>query len=246
MDDLAILASRVSPKPIYIRLHRFEVDENKTFQKIDWNNVKSLICVSEAYRDYVQAKFSNLGINVPIHVVYNGIDTNLFSYNEKVNNPLRMCTLGNLVYRKRVFDLIINNPDLDIDVGGEGVERRVLEDAIERFNLKATLLGKVELPDFYHHHDIFINNSEDEGFCVALIEAMSCGLIPLVFDWKTAREAVPPEYIYGDYGEMRRKLVRILNLPEEKIIEEKKAVRRIVEKRFTAKDQALNFLRIFE
>jgi glycosyltransferase involved in cell wall biosynthesis len=245
MDNLAVLASRVSPKPIHIRLHRGEIDTGM-FKKINWNNVKSLICVSKAYRNYVKEKISILDISVPIHVIYNGVDTEVFSYKEKLNTPYRLCTLGNLDYRKRVFDLIINNPDLQIDVGGDGIERRVLEDVIERFNLKAKLFGKVELPKFYHQHDVFMSNSEDEGFCVALIEAMSCGLIPLVFDWKSAREAVPPKYIYRDYGEMRKKLERVLHLSKEKILEEKETIRRIVEDKFNVKDQASNFLNILE
>ncbi|TET26250.1 MAG: glycosyltransferase [Candidatus Bathyarchaeum sp.] len=241
-DEFANIMSKVSSKPIYVRLHRTEA-YNPTFLKTaNFENIKTIITVSKYYKKIVREL---VGDKVPIHVVPNGVDTEKFSYNPHVHRPLKICTVSNLTHRKRIFDLIVNNPDSKIDIGGKGEERRILEDAINRFNLKAKLCGWVELPEFYHQHDIFIMNSSDESFGVSMVEAMSCGLIPLCFAWHGVEEILPPEYIYHNYQEMREKVSKIQEMSKTEISQIKRKMRSIVESKFSLEQQAKNFISIF-
>jgi len=241
-DELASITSRVSLKPIFVRLHRYEAHNPLHIRTANLKNIKAIITVSNFYKMIVK---EIVGDEVPIYVVPNGVDTEKFSFNPHIHNPLRICTVSNLVPRKRIFDLIVNNPELEIDIGGEGEEKRILEDAIKRFDLKAKLYGFVRLPEFYHQHDIFIMNSSDESFGVALVEAMSCGLIPLCFAWHGVKEILPRDYLYYDYQEMNEKIRRFKEMPKTQLMRIKREIRKIVESRFTLERQAQNFISIF-
>ena len=75
------------------------------------------------------------------------------------------------------------------------VERRV--EASERLRSRVTLCGQInhaEMTHFYSASDIFVSGSHAEGSGYALIEAMACGVIPLVTDIPSFR------VIAGDCG----------------------------------------------
>ena len=242
-DEFACLMSHVSSKPIYVRLHRWEVHNPVYLLSANLKNVKAIITVSNHYKRLVEELVKDV---VPVYVVPNGVDTKRFYYNPRIHRPLRICTVGNLIPRKRFFDLIVNNPDLEIDIGGKGEERLILEEAIRRFKLKAKICGYVKLPEFYYEHDIFIQNSSDESFGVALVEAMSCGLIPLCFDYPVAEEIVPREFIYRSYDELREKIAKLNQMSDEELSRIKRGMRMIVEEKFSLEKQAKAFTAIFD
>lgn len=240
-DEMASVMSRTSKKPIYVRLHRNEAHNPIHIRTAKLENIKAIITVSNFYKNIVK---EIVGDKIQVYVVPNGVDTEFFSYNPHIHTPLRICTLSYLTPRKRIFDLIVNNPDLEINIGGEGGEKRILEDAIKRFNLKARLYGFVKLPEFYHQHDIFIMNSSDESFGVALIEAMSCGLIPLCFAWHGVEEILPPEHIYYNYEELREKISQIKEMSNTEITHIKRKIRSIIQSKFSLEEQAKSFISI--
>ncbi|XP_074823351.1 phosphatidylinositol N-acetylglucosaminyltransferase subunit A isoform X1 [Natator depressus] len=72
-------------------------------------------------------------------------------------------------------------PDLHFLVGGEGPKRIVLEEVRERYQLhdRVRLLGALEHQDVRNvlvQGHIFLNTSLTEAFCMAIVEAASCGL----------------------------------------------------------------------
>lgn len=241
-DEFASIMSRVSSKPIYVRLHRTEAHGPTHLKTANFKNIKAIIAVSKYYKQVVSEL---VGDKVPIHVVPNGVDIEKFSYNPHIHRPLKICAVSNLIPRKRIFDLIVNNPDLKIDIGGKGEERRTLEDAINRFNSEAKLRGWVRLPEFYHQHDVFIMNSEDEGCPCALLEAMSCGLMPLSFAWHGVEEILPKENIYRNYDQMRQKISEMEEMSNPEISQIKRKMRYIVESKFSLEHQAKNLVSLF-
>ena len=235
--------SHASSKPVFIRLHRYEVHDPTYVKNANLGNVASIITVSEYYRELIEEYLDD---EVPVNVIPNAIDTKKFSFNEKINAPLKICTLSTLIPRKRIFDLIVNNPELEIDIGGKGIEQIILERTIRRLNLKAKLQGFVELPSFYHQHDVFIMNSSDESCGVSMIEAMGCGLIPLCYAWEGIEEILPSEQIYHSYDELREKLGRLNDMSTKKLLGVKKDMRELVERRHNVEDQTKRFIDLFE
>lgn len=242
-DHISALASKSSSKPIFVRAHRCEVDSSMGFKMANLGNVKAIITVTNAKKKNVR---DIIGDSIPIYVVPNGVDTQKFTYNPYVHRPLKICSVSYLSPKKRLFDLIVNDPELKMDIGGIGLEHRTLAYAIRKFKSNARLFGWVELPEFYHNHDIFIMNSEDEGFPVVLIEAMSCGLIPLCFAWDGVEEILPQDNIYQNYEELQEKIQKIKQMSHTEIIRLKKKMRHIVGSKFTLEQQAKNFISLFE
>jgi len=232
-----------SSKPIYIRLHRTEAHKKDTFKNVNFNKIRAIITVSNYYKNIVEEKINK---KVKVVTIQNGLNIEDFPLKPNINRPLKICTLSNLTHRKRIFDLIINNPHIEIDIGGDGEEKYILQDAIQKFNSKAIIHGRVELPKFYHEHDIFLSNSSDEGCAYNLIEAMSCGLIPLCFKWGGIEEVLPEWHTYKTYEELNKKLTLISNMTEEELIKIKIQMRKIVESKFTIELQAEKFYRVFK
>ncbi|XP_045393930.1 phosphatidylinositol N-acetylglucosaminyltransferase subunit A isoform X4 [Lemur catta] len=72
-------------------------------------------------------------------------------------------------------------PDLNFLIGGEGPKRIILEEVRERYQLhdRVHLLGALEHKDVRNvlvQGHIFLNTSLTEAFCMAIVEAASCGL----------------------------------------------------------------------
>lgn len=72
-------------------------------------------------------------------------------------------------------------PDLHFIIGGEGPKRIILEEVREKYQLhdRVRLLGALEhkdVRDVLVQGHIFLNTSLTEAFCMAIVEAASCGL----------------------------------------------------------------------
>jgi len=124
-------------------------------------------------------------------VIYNGVDTELFSPKVGASETKRILFVGNIMWRKGVFDLIRamplilkQFPDATLSIaGGVGGEHR------ERLNMELNklepkvlesiqLLGKVshdDLPDLYNRASVFVFPSRVEAFGLTCAEAMACG-----------------------------------------------------------------------
>lgn len=113
------------------------------------------------------------------------------------------------------FDLLIKAwvkvattyPDWKLDIVGEGENRQLLTDLINRYQLdsKINLVGTVNnVEHYYKRSDIFCLSSRYEGFGMVLVEALSFGLPIISFDCEvgpaevlenTGAILVPPENI---------------------------------------------------
>lgn len=103
--------------------------------------------------------------------------------------PVRIVVVSRLVYRKGV-DLMIevipvickHYPNVTFVIGGSGPMSIDLEEMIERHCLqdRVEMLGAVphhKVRDVLASGHIFLNCSLTEAFCIAIVEAVSCGLL---------------------------------------------------------------------
>lgn len=95
--------------------------------------------------------------------------------------------VSRLVYRKGV-DLMAQviaqicpkHPDIKFIIGGDGPKRWLIEEIRERKQLqhRITLLGSLkhsEVRNTLNKGHIFLNTSLTEAYCMAIVEAVSCG-----------------------------------------------------------------------
>lgn len=92
-----------------------------------------------------------------------------------------------LVYRKGI-DLLAgiiprfkNTPNINFIIVGDGPKRDLLEEIREKTNMqeRVQMVGAVEhnrVRDFLVRGHIFLNTSLTEAYCMAIVEAASCGL----------------------------------------------------------------------
>uniref|UniRef100_A0AC11EUB6 Phosphatidylinositol glycan anchor biosynthesis class A n=1 Tax=Ovis aries TaxID=9940 RepID=A0AC11EUB6_SHEEP len=141
-----------------------------------------VIIVTHAYGNRKGIRYLTNGLKVyylPLKVMYNqSTATTLF----------HSLPLLRLVYRKGtdllsgiIPELCRKYPDLKFIIGGEGPKRIILEEVRERYQLhdRVRLLGALEHKDVRNvlvQGHIFLNTSLTEAFCMAIVEAASCGL----------------------------------------------------------------------
>jgi len=147
---------------------------------------KSAICVSRHVADQVLAG----GAGFRTSVVYNGVDPNLFSSDEKPGSTrLSILSIGNLIPIKghdtllRAFAAIATQfPDLHLDIVGDGPERQRLSTRARELNVA----DRVHLPGRQSRQDVaqllrnctlFALPSKYEGLGCVYLEAMSSGKV---------------------------------------------------------------------
>lgn len=100
---------------------------------------------------------------------------------------------------KILKDKYENNKIWNLEIYGEGEDRDCLEKMIKKNNLQeyVSLQGASNnMLESYAKGSIFALSSRYEGFGLVLIEAMSCGLVPVAFDCKQG----PNEIMTSDTG----------------------------------------------
>ncbi|BFU23878.1 phosphatidylinositol N-acetylglucosaminyltransferase subunit A, putative [Entamoeba histolytica HM-1:IMSS-B] len=125
-----------------------------------------------------------------IYVIPNALESSKFQpdISKRDPNNINIVILSRLVYRKGI-DLAVGiipyicskYPKVNFIVGGNGPMMLNFEEMREKYQLQSRvkLLGAIqhcETRDVLVQGDIFLNCSLTEGFCIAIIEALSCGL----------------------------------------------------------------------
>lgn len=119
-------------------------------------------------------------------------------------NQIKVCFSGALCYKKGIdkllefSDYIEKNPGLGIKLNIATNYQRNAEPFLGRKNTSVqTGLTSAQMPDFYRKNDILFFPTRYEGFSMAALEALSCGL-PLV----GSRFAVGPELESFDFCQL--------------------------------------------
>ncbi|XP_017961848.1 phosphatidylinositol N-acetylglucosaminyltransferase subunit A [Drosophila navojoa] len=125
-----------------------------------------------------------------VSVIPNAVDTALFTPDPSQrpkNGVINIVVASRLVYRKGI-DLLAgviprfkNTPNINFIIVGDGPKRDLLEEIREKTNMqdRVEILGAVEhakVRDVLVRGHIFVNTSLTEAYCMAIVEAASCGL----------------------------------------------------------------------
>jgi glycosyltransferase involved in cell wall biosynthesis len=132
---------------------------------------------------------AHLGDATPVTVAPDGIDLEAVRAAAVAEEPATMIVVGRLLSHKRI-DLLLDAVAL-LRADGSGVTCRVIGDGPEREALyaRARALGIADAVDFRHDVEgqadlfglvkaarVFVFPSEREGFGIAVLEALACGL----------------------------------------------------------------------
>lgn len=120
---------------------------------------------------------------------------------------IKVVVVSRLVYRKGV-DLLVGIipricnllPQVDFIVGGDGNKLLGLQEMVEREQLqdRVEFLGAVphvNVAGVLRQGHVFLNCSLTESFCIAILEAASCGLLVVSTNVGGVPEVLPPDMI---------------------------------------------------
>lgn len=170
-------------------------------------DVSHVVCVSHTSKENTVLR-AHLD-PARVSVIPNAVDTQAFTPQPEAREPARVTVviLSRLVYRKGV-DLLVNtiprlcrhHPHLHFIIGGGGPKAVDLEEMRDRHQLhdRVELLGCVphtQVHSVLVRGDIFLNCSLTEAFCIAIIEAASCGLLVVSTNVGGIPEVLPADMI---------------------------------------------------
>ena len=159
--------------------------------KFTLTGVDYSICVSHTCRENLVLRASLDPKKVA--VIPNAVDTNKFVPDMRVrngieSNVINIIVISRLVYRKGIDLLVDIIPkvceqvqNVNFIIGGDGPKRLILEEMIEKYDLysRVKMLGQLshdKVRQVLVSGHIFLNCSLTESFCIAILEAASCGL----------------------------------------------------------------------
>ena len=191
-----VLDRRILPYSNWFQKIHYATDL-KIWTKLAIRKASMITAVSEFTARLVR---KDMRLSVPIKTIYNGVDTDHFSpalHKRADSREISVFFSGNLTYRKgaqwlpEIAGLL--KPNIKIYYTQGLRTRRALPDLT---NLKS--IGPVpfeDMPDRYRQMDILLMPTVREGFSLAVLEAMACGL-PVV----ASNCSSLPEQIYEGRG----------------------------------------------
>jgi glycosyltransferase involved in cell wall biosynthesis len=197
-------------------------------------------------------------------VINNGVNSNKFFCPSKnghfTQNYLTVGTVASMRKQKRLDRWIEvaeffkrNYPDTPVKfiIAGDGSERKALQELIllkglDRYIELAGLV--INTVPFYNAIDIFLMTSEFEGLPVALLEAMSCGCIPVTSNVGGIRNLDFDDfgYKYENFNaEGLAKIIFQYYNDKTKIVEERKRARNFILRNNSLDKQVQEYIHIY-
>jgi glycosyltransferase involved in cell wall biosynthesis len=163
-----------------------------------------------------------VGLKGPSVVLYNFIDEKFFAAQHKTrftNGGLRLVAVGNLRWQKNYTYITgafkTMPPGVSIDIYGEGKLRYELQSVIDEHKLAVRLCGHHhQLENILPQYDMLVMCSLYEGFSLGLMEAMACGLPPVLSKIPVLEEAAGDCALYiniNDPSDLVHTVQRVLD-----------------------------------
>ncbi|KAL3320402.1 hypothetical protein Ciccas_000908 [Cichlidogyrus casuarinus] len=173
-------------------------------------NTDKVICVSHTSKENTVLR-ANLKPE-KVYVIPNAIDPDSFQPDIEARDcspdKITVVVISRLVYRKGsdllaaiIPPLCHTYPELNFIIGGDGPKLLGIEEVRESHQLhsRVRILGSVPhhtVRDVLVQGDIFLNTSLTEAFCIAIVEAASCGLPVVTTSVGGIREVLPPHMVH--------------------------------------------------
>ena len=140
------------------------------------------------------------GVNTPISVIPNGVDTSLFKPNLTIIKDVDVLFCGRIEHRKgsRAMvnvckKLVLEKNDIKILIVGYGDDDAWVNSQLSTYAKNITITGKVgfsQMQNYYSRSKIYISTSYYEGLPGTCLEAMAMGLPVIVWDFLFYRDLV--------------------------------------------------------
>ena len=218
-NESVVYASALGLPSVFTDHSLFQFDDlagvvlNRVLETTLGGTLNAAICVSHACRDNLILR-AKLDPN-KIDVIPNAVDPSKFTPVPEAERltitsqkkRIKVVVVSRLVYRKGV-DLLVGIipkicdllPQVDFIVGGDGNKLLNLQEMVEREHVqdRVTFLGAVphkDVASVLRQGHVFLNCSLTESFCIAILEAASCGLLVVSTNVGGVPEVLEPDMI---------------------------------------------------
>jgi glycosyltransferase involved in cell wall biosynthesis len=218
-------ANILQNKKIIVRIHGFEVYDGLV-EQINFSLVNDIVFVSAFMRDLFIKKNIPSAQNCKLHVLHNGLDTKRFSYLPRADSQKNIAFLAYISYKNDPMVMIHafsslakDHPNLKLHIGGAYQDSRY-QLAIPHLLAKAGLSDRVVISEqvsnseeWLKDKDYILCSSLIESQEMGLLEAMSRGLKPLIYNFPGSEDIYPLSYLWTTFDDLRE---RYTNPPNPK------------------------------
>ena len=247
-----------------VSLRGFDIDVYPLKHKDCYSFLLKSVDKVHSISNYLLNKANILGLdkNTPSQIITPAIDslrTNKSISKINKSKNLKICTIGRLHWIKNYTDIlkslkILKDKEIQFKyyIIGEGVLLEALKYEVYEYGLNDSVIfeGKLshqETIQKLYDSDVYIQYSYSEGFCNAVLEAQSLGILPIVSNAEGLSENVlnnKTGWVIQKNSPklLANKIVEVSNLPEsdkEKI--RKQAIERVL-KEFNVEKQQKEFI----
>lgn len=201
----AVWSNEFADKKIITYLRRYELWETVLMDNIKFENIDTVVFVSEYYRN----KFEHLypGKIRNSCVIRNGVDLSEFPFKKRSrgNKIGMMCSIKNVKNLPLAGLILKELPDeykihhigipFNSQIAGQIVSYLDNLGVLDRFIFEGTV-SREEVPAWLDDKNYILSTSINEGNPNNIIEAMAMGIRPIIHDWPGARDQFPEEYIF--------------------------------------------------
>lgn len=162
-------------------------------QTIWQEEVDLFLCVSSQILNKLQGIYHIPAHKILYHANFTDIDHNLSRKYARQKEAIRIGYTGRLEIDQKRTDLLerlicgLEDSHIiyELNIAGTGEYEEPLKKFVTKYGLDEKIhfygrLLKDKMPLFYEKQDIYINISDFEGMSLSMIEAMSCGCVPVV------------------------------------------------------------------
>lgn len=217
----------ISQEHSYINTPKYIKKVKKCFKNID-----DVVVMTEKAKKEYEEWLKNSNSKAKVYNISNMIDKTEVEDVANFSNK-EIISVGRLEKVKDfptlidVFNLVHKEmPDVKLKIVGEGSQRQVIEERIEKYNLKdaVTITGKItseQVKEELKKASAFVLSSVCESFSLVLCEAMECGLPVFSFDIEVGPKEIINNGYNGflikdrDINEMSKEIIEILNDKEK-------------------------------
>jgi len=196
-----------------LRVHAYDAF-GEAIKYLDFSKYDKVIFVAKHIMDYVQRYAGKLPNAV---LIPNGVDEKRYKIADNKVQGNKIAWAGVLANKKGAQLLLIlakSFPEYEFHVAcrysDDDIAELITRQKTDNFIIHPY---QYELEKFFSDKTYILNTSPREGCPVTVLEGMSAGLCPLVYDWVGAKDIFTEDNVYGTEQEFR-KILESVEKPE--------------------------------